>query len=166
MDRVHGLWLMSLRASSNDGRCLPDRWLGLNQANRYSWSNLHYRSRSGWLGATPAGGRRSGRQCNRPAVAAHRSWPYTTLWTSVFDEVFTYGIGATWKNYFAHLGRTSGNNGSWCWWGGSTQARRQWRRAPGLLRLNRGHQRGRRSSVILTGRLIWHGRWHTCAAVS
>jgi hypothetical protein len=56
MDRVHGLWLMSLRASSNDGRRLPDRWLGLNQVNHYSWSNLHCRSRSGWLGATLAGG--------------------------------------------------------------------------------------------------------------
>jgi hypothetical protein len=45
------------------------------------------------------------------------------LWILVFDEVFTFGIGATWKTYFAHLGRTAGNNGGWCGWGGSAQAR-------------------------------------------
>jgi hypothetical protein len=157
MDRVHGLQLMSLRASLNDGRWLPDRWLRWNQANRYSWSNLHCRSQSRRLGATPARGRHSGRRRNWPAVAAHQSWPYTAFSTSVFDEVFTYGIRAMWRTYFAHLGRTSGNNGGWCGWGGSAQARRRWRLAPGLLQLNRWHQHGRRSSVILLGRLIWHG---------
>jgi hypothetical protein len=158
MDRVHGLQLMSLQASLNDGRWLLDWRLRLNQANHYSCSNLHCRSRSGRLGATPAGGRCSGQWRNRAAVAAQRSWPYTTLQTSVFNKVFTYNIGATWRTYFAHLGMTSGNNGGLCGRGGSSHARRRWRRAPGLLRLNRGHQRGRRSSVILPGRLIWHGR--------
>jgi hypothetical protein len=33
------------------------------------------------------------------------------LWTSVFDEIFTYGIEATWQTYFSHLGMTVGNNG-------------------------------------------------------
>jgi hypothetical protein len=47
-------------------------------------------------------------------VVAHRSWAYTTLWTLVFDEDFTYGMGATWRTYFAHLGRTAGNNGGGC----------------------------------------------------
>jgi hypothetical protein len=47
----------------------------------------------------------------------------------VFDEVFTYGIGATWTTNFAHLGRMAGNNGDWCGRGGSAQARRQWQRA-------------------------------------
>jgi hypothetical protein len=36
MDWVHGLWFMSLRASLNTDRWLPDRRLGLNQVNRYS----------------------------------------------------------------------------------------------------------------------------------
>jgi hypothetical protein len=82
-------------------------------------SNPERRSASGWLGATPAGGGgRSGRWRNWPAEAAHRSWPYTVLWTSVFDEVLTYDIGATWRTYFAHLGRTAGNNGGRCGWGG------------------------------------------------
>jgi hypothetical protein len=39
---------------------------------------------------------------------------YTALRTSVFDEDFTYGMGATWRTYFAHLGRTAGNNGGGC----------------------------------------------------
>jgi hypothetical protein len=29
------------------------------------------------------------------------------LRTSVFDEVFTYGIEAVWQTYFAHLGMTT-----------------------------------------------------------
>jgi hypothetical protein len=32
------------------------------------------------------------------------------LQTSVFDEVFTYGIEAMWRTYFAHLRRTAGND--------------------------------------------------------
>jgi hypothetical protein len=34
-----------------------------------------------------------------------------TLQTSVFDEIFTYDIKATWRTYFAHLGMMVGNNG-------------------------------------------------------
>jgi hypothetical protein len=49
-----------------------------------------------------------------PAVPADRSWAYTALRTSVFDEDFTYDMGATWRTYFAHLGRTAGNNGGGC----------------------------------------------------
>jgi hypothetical protein len=47
-------------------------------------------------------------------MAAHRSWAYTVLRTSIFDEDFTYGMGATWRTYFAHLGRIVGNNGGGC----------------------------------------------------
>jgi hypothetical protein len=36
------------------------------------------------------------------------------LWSSAFDDIFTYDIEA-WQTYFAHLGMTAGNNGSWCW---------------------------------------------------
>jgi hypothetical protein len=68
-----------------------------------------------------------------PAVAAHRNWPYKALQTSVFDEIFTYGIEATWLTYFAQLGMTVGNDGDWCWWGGLAQAQRRCRRSPGLL---------------------------------
>jgi hypothetical protein len=39
-------------------------------------------------------------------ASAHWSWPYMALRTSVFDEVFTYGIEAVWQTYFAHLGMT------------------------------------------------------------
>jgi hypothetical protein len=111
MDRVHGLRLTSLQAKLNAGHWLPDRWLGLNQANRYSLIKsppqiLERTARSDF-----GGGRCSGRWRNRPVVAAHQSWPYTVLRTSVFDEVFTHGIGVTWRTYFAHLGRTAGNNG-------------------------------------------------------
>jgi hypothetical protein len=116
------------------------------------------------LGATPAGGRRFGRWRNRPAVAAHRSWPYTA--TSIFNKVFTYGIGVTWRTYFSHLGRTAGNNDGWCGQGGTAQARRRWWRASGLLRLNWGHQHGHRSSVILLGWSIQQERRHTGVAVS
>jgi hypothetical protein len=118
-------------------------------------SNLERWSASGRLGATPAGGWCSCRRCGRPVVAAHRSWTYTVLRTSVFDEVCTYGIAVTWRTYFTHLGRMTGNHGDWCGWGGSAQAqcRRWW--APGLLRLNWGHLRGRRPSVKLLGRSIW-----------
>jgi hypothetical protein len=49
---------------------------------------------------------------------AHRVG-YTVLRTSIFDEVFTYGIGVTWRTYIAHLGRTAGNNGGWCGRGSS-----------------------------------------------
>jgi hypothetical protein len=69
---------------------------------------------SGQLGVIPAGGRRSGRRGGQPVVVAHRSWPCIALQTSVFDEVFTYGIEATWRTYFAHFGRTMGNDGGWC----------------------------------------------------
>jgi hypothetical protein len=44
-------------------------------------------------------------------ASAHWSWPYMALQTSVFDEVFTYGIEAAWQTYFAHLGMTTGNDG-------------------------------------------------------
>jgi hypothetical protein len=81
------------------------------------------------LGVTLAGG-------GAPDGGADRRWPYTTLRTSVFDEVFTYGIEATWLTYFAHLGRTAGNDGGWCGWGGSVQTRCRCWRAQGLLRLN------------------------------
>jgi hypothetical protein len=37
------------------------------------------------------------------------------LHASVFDEIFTYDIEATWRTYFAQLGMTTGNNGGWCW---------------------------------------------------
>jgi hypothetical protein len=129
-------------------------------------SNLERRSMSELLGATPAGGWRSNRWRNRPTAVAHWSKPLSALRSTKLSKVFTYDIVAMWRNYIAHLGRTSGNNGGWCGRGGSVQARHRWRQAPGLLRLNRGHQRGRRSSVILPGRLIWHGRWHTSTTVS
>jgi hypothetical protein len=64
------------------------------------------RDDSGRGGGAPVGGAAG------PAVAAHRSWAYMALWTSVFDEDFTYGMGATSRSYFAHLGRTAGNNGA------------------------------------------------------
>jgi hypothetical protein len=78
-------------------------------------------------------------------------------------KVYTYGIVATRRSHLAHLGMEAGG---WRWWGDSAQARRQWRRAPGLLWLNRAHQRGRRSSVILPWQLIWHGQRQTGAAAS
>jgi hypothetical protein len=84
----------------------------------------------------PAGGWRSGRWRGQSAVAVHWSWPYMVLQTSVFDEVFTYGIDATWQTSFAHLGRTAGNYGGWCGWGGSAQAQRRCQQALRLLWLN------------------------------
>jgi hypothetical protein len=129
-------------------------------------SNPEHRSVSERLGEALAGGRRSGQRRNRPAAAARRSKPLPALRFTKLDKVFTYGIVATRRTYFAHLGRTSGNNGGWCGRGDSAQARRRWRRALGLLRLNRGHQRGRWSLVILPGRLIWHGRRHIGATAS
>jgi hypothetical protein len=53
---------------------------------------------------TPAGGGAPVGGTAGPAVAAHRSWAYTALWTLVFDEDFTYGMGATWITYFLTLG--------------------------------------------------------------
>jgi hypothetical protein len=166
MDLVHGLRLMSLRASLNAGHRLTDQGPRLARWRGTMASNLERRLASGRLGATPSRGQCSGRRRNRPAVVAHRSWPYTVLQTLVFYEVFTYGIGTTWRTYFVHIGRTSVNNGGWWGRGGSAQARRRWRRAPGLLRLNRGHQRGCRPPVKLLGWSIWHGRWHTGVAAS
>jgi hypothetical protein len=32
-----------------------------------------------------------------PTAAARRGWAYTALRTSVFNEDFTYGMGATWR---------------------------------------------------------------------
>jgi hypothetical protein len=140
MDRIHGLRLTSLRASLNDGRWPPDRRLGLNQVNHYSCSNLHSISRNGRLGATLVGGRCSCRRHHRPTAAAHRSKTLLALRSTKLDKVFTYGIVAMQRTYFAHHGRTSGNRGGWCGQGGSAQAWCQWWRAPGLLRLNVGHQ--------------------------
>jgi hypothetical protein len=109
--------------------------------------------------------RRLGRQGWRaqPATAAHRSKPLPALWFTKLDKVFTYGIVATRGSRFAHLGMAVDGGGGWRRRGNSAQAQRRWRRALGLLRLNRGHRRGCRSSVILSGQLIWHGRWHTGA---
>jgi hypothetical protein len=129
-------------------------------------SNLERRSTSEQLGATPARGRCSDRQCNWPTTAARWSKPLPALRSTKLDKIFTYGIVATRRTYFAHHGRTLGNNGGWCGRAGLAQARRRWRRALGLLRLNGGHQCGHRSSVILLGWLIWHGRRHTGTAVS
>jgi hypothetical protein len=47
----------------------------------------------------------------RLVVATHQSWSYTALWTSTFDEIFTYGIKATRQTHFSHLGMTAGNDG-------------------------------------------------------
>jgi hypothetical protein len=79
---------------------------------------------SGRLGVTLAGGRRSGLRRGRSAVVTHRSWPYMTLMTSVFNEDFTYDIEVTWRTYFAHLGRTAGNDDGSCGRGSLAQARR------------------------------------------
>jgi hypothetical protein len=74
-------------------------------------SNPQRWSASRRVGATPAGGRYFSQRRGRPVEAAHRSWPYTAVQISVFDEVFTCDIEATWRTYFAHLGRTAGNDG-------------------------------------------------------
>jgi hypothetical protein len=60
-------------------------------------SNLGRCLASGRLGPTPTGGRAPVGGAAGPAVAAHRSWAYTALRTSVFDKDFTYGMGATWR---------------------------------------------------------------------
>jgi hypothetical protein len=86
---------------------------------------------SGRLGTTPAGGGAPVGSVAGPAVVSHRSWAYTALWTSVFDEDFTYGMSATWRTYFAHFARTTGNNDGGCGRGGSARARRRCRRPPG-----------------------------------
>jgi hypothetical protein len=65
---------------------------------------------------------------------------------------------ATWESQFAHLGMAADGGGGWRRRDGSVQARRRWRWAPGLLRLNRGYQRGRRSSLILPGWAVAHRR--------
>jgi hypothetical protein len=108
---------------------------------------------------------RQGRRA-RPAAAAHRSKPLPVLRVTKLDKVFTYGIVATKGSRFAHHGMAVDGGGSWRRRGHSAQARCQWRRALGLLRLNLGHQRGHQSSVILSGWLIWHGWWHTGVVAS
>jgi hypothetical protein len=60
-------------------------------------SNLGCSLASGRLGMTPAGGEAPVGGAAGPAVVAHRSWAYAALSTSVFDEDFTYGMGATWR---------------------------------------------------------------------
>jgi hypothetical protein len=129
-------------------------------------SNLERRSASERLGATPAGGRCSGRRRIRPVAAAHRSEPLLVLWFTKLDKVFTYGIVVMQGSRFAHLGMVVDGSGGWRRRGDSAQAQRRWWRAPRLLRLNRGHQHGHRSLLIISGRLIWHGWRHTGAAVS
>jgi hypothetical protein len=44
-------------------------------------------------------------------VVAHRSWPYTMLRASVFDEIFTYGIVTLRRTYLAYLGMMAGDDG-------------------------------------------------------
>jgi hypothetical protein len=95
-------------------------------------SKSERRSASERLGETPARGRRSGQWSNRPMAAARRSKPLLALRSTKLDKIFTYGIVAMRRTNFAHLGRTSGNNGGWCGWGGSAQARRRWRWALGV----------------------------------
>jgi hypothetical protein len=129
-------------------------------------SNPERRSVSERLGATPTGRRHSGRWRIRPAAVARRSEPLPALRFTKLDKVFTYNIVATRGSRFAHHGMAADSGGGWRRRGDSAQARRRWRRALGLLWLNRGHQRGRRSSVIIPRRLIWHGRWHTGVAAS
>jgi hypothetical protein len=50
-------------------------------------------------------------------AAARRSKPLLALRSTKLDKIFTYGIVAMRRTNFAHLGRTSGNNGGWCGWG-------------------------------------------------
>jgi hypothetical protein len=70
MDRVHQRRLMGLRTSLNANRWLPDRWLRLNQSNRY----LGFKSRSFIADSTAeaAGSGRGRRQLT--LAAAHRAW--------------------------------------------------------------------------------------------
>jgi hypothetical protein len=114
------------------------------------------------------GSRRLGRQGRRtrPAAAAHRSKPLPVLRFTKLNKVFSYGIMATRGSRFAHIGMAADGGGGWRWRGDLTQAQCRWRLAPGLLQLNQGYQRGHRSSVILPGWLIWHGRRYTGAAAS
>jgi hypothetical protein len=127
-------------------------------------SNSERRSVSEWLGATPAGGRCSGRRRNRPAAAARWSKPLPTLRFTKLDKVFTYGIMVTRGSQFAHFGMAADDGEGRRRRGDLAQARRRWQRALGLLWQNREHQRGRRSSVIIPGRLIWHEQRHIGAA--
>jgi hypothetical protein len=159
MDRVHGLQLTSIRDSLNDGHWLSDPRLRLTEANRYSWSNLHYRSRSGWLGATSTGGE---------GGAPVGGTTDTRWWLTRVGRIRRSGPWFSMRFWPAALGRreeptllTLGGRRATMAAGVGGAARRQWRRAPGLLRLNRGNQGGWQSSVKLLGRSIWRGRWHT-----
>jgi hypothetical protein len=99
-------------------------------------SNPEHRSASERLGATPAGGRRSGRWHIQPAVVAHRNELLPALRFTKLDKVFTYGIVVTRGSRFAHLGMAADGGRGWRQRGDSAQAWRRWRRAPGLLQLN------------------------------
>jgi hypothetical protein len=60
-------------------------------------SNLRRGLASERLGMTPAGDGAPVGGAVGPAMAIHQSWSYMALQTSVFDEDFTYGMGATWR---------------------------------------------------------------------
>jgi hypothetical protein len=153
---VAGSWVHD--TSVNESRRLADQGPGLARSKGTVASNLERWSASGWLGATPArgAGLRSATQPARsggsPELALYGAPDLGFLWG------FTYGIEAMLRTYFAHLGRTVGNDGSWCGWGGSAQARCRCRRALGLLRLNWRHQRWHWPSVKLLGRSTWFWR--------
>jgi hypothetical protein len=129
-------------------------------------SNSECRSASEWLGATPARGRRSGWWRIQPMAVARRSEPLSALRFTKLDKVFTYDIVASRGSQFAHFGMAADDGGGWRRRGDSAQAQCRWQWAPGLLWVNRGHQCGHRSSVILLGRLIWHWRRDTGEAAS
>jgi hypothetical protein len=91
VDGVHQRWLTSLRTSLNIGHWLPDRWLRLNQSNRY----LSFYSRP--VIADPrakAAGSGWGRR--RPVlVAAHhgRAWRLTRVRVfSSYGGLFRWGL--------------------------------------------------------------------------
>jgi hypothetical protein len=76
-------------------------------------SNPERRSASERLRATPAGGRRSGRQRNWPTVVTHRSKMLPALRFTKLDKAFTYGILATRGSRSAHLGMAADDGGGW-----------------------------------------------------
>jgi hypothetical protein len=156
MDRVHGLQLTSLWATLNEGRRLTDR-------RGTMASNPERRSASGRLGATPARRRRSCRRQNRPAVVAHQSWSYTVLRTSIFDEVFTYDIGAMLRTYllWGGAGRLGASSASMAAGFGAPQAKS---RAPACASAS-----GETLGAANLARVAAHwcgGKLHTAARVS
>jgi hypothetical protein len=112
VDRVHGIGVRVHGTSLNMSHSFGDLQLGLNEPKGYpELLILVVNAGMDGLRLLDRHGRHNRGARARPAPTACRSRPLPTLWSTKHNEVFTYGIGATWGTRLANLDLAAGDGG-------------------------------------------------------